>query len=458
MSRRAVRPVWVLEAVLHLVLVVSWVVAYFAARRSLADMPPGTRNYILALYQSDDRLLLCLALGLVGVAALGARHRWPTAALVAVSALVFLVEFLFPYVTRIAFATTIMILVAVFWALWRTERFRLLATLSLALGALVTVPRYQVSRNLSTATIDGTAEPLVELTSIVTTLQSMILVAVAVAAAALVRRFDAQAVELAERNRELTEERAASARAAVLDERVRISRELHDVVAHHVTTMTVHAGAARQVVAARPEAATESLHQIERAGRDAVSELHRLLGFLRGDGDESARRDHEDDDRAPVPSLRHLDRLVDSLGPGLHCELTVAGDLGVVPQSVDVSAYRIVQEALTNVLKHSTATRAVVTVDADGRRVALRVVDRGRPVHGFDPAPNSDASPGPADPGPGRGHGLVGMRERAALHGGRLGAGPDPDGGWLVEAELPYEPIQVARDAVSAPRYERNAR
>ncbi|MEM7271515.1 MAG: histidine kinase [Actinomycetota bacterium] len=422
---------WPFEVVLVAVLTVSWTVGFLAARASLADVAPGTRNFFLALYETDDRLVIAAVLGLVGVAILVARHWYPTASFVGVSVVVFLIEWRYPFVIRVQFATTIMLLVAVFWALWRTDRFRPLALVAVAVGALVTVPAYRVNTNLSSAsTIEATPERLVDLTSLVGTLESVILVAVAIGAAALVRRFDAQAAELAVRNRELTEQRAATARAAVLDERVRISRELHDVVAHHVTTMTVHAGAARQIVAADPEAATGSLHQIEQAGRTAVLELQRLLGFLR-DGDDDPPDGH---DRAPVPSLRHLDALGSSLGVGIDCEVTVSGDLGAIPQSVDVSAYRIVQEALTNVMKHSTAGRAEVSVVADDRQVEVRVADRGparRP-----PARNGTDS-GPAN---GHGHGLVGMRERATLHGGTVAAGPD-GAGWLVRARLPYEVV-----------------
>ncbi|MEL7157309.1 MAG: sensor histidine kinase [Actinomycetota bacterium] len=429
-TRISLRMLVTLEALLFVVLVLSWTVAFLAARGALNDIPTGSRNYFLALYDTDGRLWLSFVLGVAGAVVLVARHWYPTASFVAVSAIVLVIERSFPYVTRVQFATTIMLLVAVFWAMWRTRRFTLVALLALAVAAAITVPRYQVNRNLSTASsLELTSVRLVDLTSFVSTLQLMLLVAVAIGAAALIRRYDAQAAELAERNRELTEQRAASARAAVLDERVRIARELHDVVAHHVTTMTVHAGAARQVVAVKPEAATEALQQIEQAGRDAVLELQRLLGFLRGD---DGRVDGDDAGRAPIPSLRHLDRLGASLGPEFDYELTVDGDLETVPQSVDVSAYRIVQEALTNVMKHSTADRAQVTVAAGGGEVAIRVVDDGTgPVAaGWGP----DRSSAPAS-----GLGLVGMRERASLHGGTISVGPDPDGGWLVEAVLPYE-------------------
>lgn len=431
------RTLLVFEGLLLSVLALSWTVAYLAAQGALNELPVGSRNYLLALYVTEGRLWPALVLGLVGAGLLLARHWWPTAAFLGVSAVVLYIEWTYPYLTRVQFASTIMLVVSAFWALWLTSRFRLLAAVAVAVAAGTTAATYEVNRNLSTASsLDLTSERLVDLGSAAATLQSIVLVVVAIAAAALVRRFDEQAVELAQRNQELTEQRAATARAAVLDERVRIARELHDVVAHHVTTMTVHAGAARQVVAVKPEAVTESLQQIEDAGRDAVLELHRLLGFLRGDDDGGPGADGRPgaangaNGRGPTPSLRDLDRLGTSLGTELQCEWHLDGDFDAVPQSVEVSAYRIVQEALTNVLKHSTANRAAVAVAAGQHEVSIRVSDAGLVAAGDRRAPAT---------GPPSGHGLVGMRERASLHGGAISVGPAPDGGWLVEAVLPYE-------------------
>lgn len=438
-DRVSVRMLVLVEVVLVATLVLSWVVAYLAAQGALDQLPVGSRNYLLALYATEGRLWPALALAFVGIGLLVARHWWPTMSFVGVSGVVVFIDFSYPYLTRLQLASTIMLVVATFWTLWLTDRFRLLAVLAVLVAAASTAAGYQVNRNLSTAsTLDLTSERFVDIGSGVTTLQSMLLVAVAIGAAALVRRFDDQAAELAERNRELAErnreldeQRAASARAAVLDERVTIARELHDVVAHHVTTMTVHAGAARQVVAAKPAAATESLQQIEQAGRDAVFELQRLLGFLRGD-DHDGRVDSDGrggagqghNGRGPTPSLRHLNQLGGSLDGGLECRWDLSGDFEAVPQSVDVSAYRIVQEALTNVMKHSTADRATVTVHAAPDQVSVCVADPG-------PSRESSATK-PA------GHGVVGMRERASLHGGSVSVGPDGDGGWSVEAMLPY--------------------
>ncbi len=222
--------------------------------------------------------------------------------------------------------------------------------------------------------------------------------------------------EAAERRAAQAErEREESARRAVFEERVRIARELHDVVAHHVSTMGVQAGAARVVVDRDPARAKEALSAIELSSRQAVAELHRLLGFLRQAGDR--------DDRAPQPGLSQLPRLAASMGDSdLAVAVSVEGEARPLPPTVDVSAYRIVQEALTNTLKHSAASRADVHLRYWPDELEVEVVDDGRPG-------------GAAADGPG-GLGLIGMRERVALHGGQLSAGPAATGGFAVKARL----------------------
>lgn len=219
--------------------------------------------------------------------------------------------------------------------------------------------------------------------------------------------------DLRARTAELEAEREENARRAILDERVRIARELHDVVAHHVSVMGLQAGAARRAFEQDPDAAREALRTVEHSGREAVRELHQLLGFLR-QGEGAA------DD--PQPGLSRLPGLVEQVGEaGLDVELEVDPGLAV-PDSVGLSAYRIVQEALTNSLRHGGALRASVRIapEQDGLSV---VVD-------------DDGAAAPPTGGAG-GHGLLGMRERAALHQGRFDAGPRPEGGWRVEAFLP---------------------
>jgi signal transduction histidine kinase len=203
---------------------------------------------------------------------------------------------------------------------------------------------------------------------------------------------------------------------AVFEERVRIARELHDVVAHHVSMMGVQAGAARLVIDADADKAKQALAAIERSSREAVAELHRLLGFLRQAGDS--------DTLGPQPGLGELDRLAASLSDSaLAVEVSVEGEQRSLPPTVDVSAYRIVQEALTNTLKHSVASRAEVHLRYWPDELEVEVVDDGRPTA----APSTASS----------GLGLIGMRERATLHGGQLSAGPAAGGGFAVKARLP---------------------
>jgi signal transduction histidine kinase len=224
---------------------------------------------------------------------------------------------------------------------------------------------------------------------------------------------------------EAAEQRAAdaerggeeNARRAVFEERVRIARELHDVVAHHVSMMGVQAGAARVVIERDLVKAKETLSAIEESSRQAVGELHRLLGFLRQAGDQ--------DDLAPRPGLGQLPQLAASMGDSeLAVAVTIEGEERSLPPLIDVSAYRIVQEALTNTLKHSAASRADVHVRYWPGELEVEIVDDGR---GATRA--AAAAPG--------GLGLIGMRERAALHGGQLNAGPASGGGFAVRVKLP---------------------
>jgi signal transduction histidine kinase len=214
--------------------------------------------------------------------------------------------------------------------------------------------------------------------------------------------------ELAERERE---ERA---RAAVAEERARIARELHDVVGHSVSVMTVQASGVRRLLRPEQEREREALLVVERTGREALAEMRRLVGVL--------RRPEEAPALAPQPSLDHLDRLVQQAQEaGLPVELRIEGDAVQLPVGVDLTAYRLVQEGLTNALKHARATRAEVLVRYEDGHVELTVSDDGR-GNGR---------------GEGGGHGLVGMRERVSVYGGELEAGPRPSGGYRLRAKLP---------------------
>jgi signal transduction histidine kinase len=223
--------------------------------------------------------------------------------------------------------------------------------------------------------------------------------------------------KLAAQTVELQTEREENARQAVFAERVRIARELHDVVAHHVSVIGVQAAGARRVMDRQPARAAEALSSIEASSRQAVVELQRLLGFLRRAGDI--------DDLSPQPGLAQMGKLIEQVGRAeLAVDLTIEGEVKALSPTLDVSAYRVIQEALTNTRKHSMAKSASVRIQYGATELAVEVLDDG---------PGRDD----ARAGSQVSHGLIGMRERAALHGGHLRAGPRPDGGFSVHASFP---------------------
>jgi signal transduction histidine kinase len=209
-------------------------------------------------------------------------------------------------------------------------------------------------------------------------------------------------------------ERALTAREAVVEERARIARELHDAIAHNVSMMVVQAGAERRLVDPGATSTRETLQTIEQIGRGALTEMRRLVGMLRSD---------TPDPLAPQPGLRDLTTLAGQVREaGLPVDLRVEGDPRALPVGAALSAYRIVQEALTNALKHAGHARASVVVRYGADSLELEIVDDGA---------------GAAAEVPGGGHGLAGMRERVALYGGRFDAGHDPLGGFAVRVLLP---------------------
>jgi signal transduction histidine kinase len=232
----------------------------------------------------------------------------------------------------------------------------------------------------------------------------------------------ALAAELQERAVRLEGERADEARRAVASERARIARELHDVVAHHVSMMVVQAEAGPVAVERDPARAAGAFEAIAATGRQALVEMRRLLGVLRGDADGERAAS-----LAPQPGLADVRSLVEQVGrAGLEVELVVEGTQAPLPAGVDLSAYRIVQEALTNAVKHAGPGRARVLVRYGKDDLEVQVRDEG------------GAGPAPVPAGGGRaGRGLVGMRERVSLFGGELHAGPAPGGGFTVDARLP---------------------
>src|SRR5712691_2021998 len=226
--------------------------------------------------------------------------------------------------------------------------------------------------------------------------------------------------ELEERAARLERERNQDRRLAADEERTRIARELHDVVAHDVSVIAIQAGAARAVQASRPEVAAQALGLIETTARETLIELNRLLGVLRANNGATA-------DRRPQPGISQLPGLVEELrAAGLEVDARVEGEARPLSPAVDLSAYRILQEATTNVLKHARARRVDIRVRYAETMLALDVRDDGA-GDGRDPAASS-------------GHGLIGMRERVALFGGKLHAGRNRAGGFSVHARLPLTP------------------
>jgi signal transduction histidine kinase len=219
---------------------------------------------------------------------------------------------------------------------------------------------------------------------------------------------------------ELELQRSAALRQAAAEERARIARELHDVIAHNLSVVVIQAGAAQRVLDEQPEAAREALHQVEASGRVAMTEMRRLLGVLRRGDDEPLT--------VPQPGVASLTTLLDDIRvAGLPVMLRTSGEDRTLPPGIDVSVYRIVQEALTNTLRHAGATKATVEIRYLPRAVEIEVVDDGRGA-------------GEARPGGDVGHGLAGMRERAELFDGAFEAGPRPEGGFAVRVRLPSEP------------------
>ena len=230
----------------------------------------------------------------------------------------------------------------------------------------------------------------------------------------LVRQRHVYALALEDRAAALERERGANSRVAAAEERARIARELHDVLSHSVSVMVVQAGAERLALGSGRAATGEALEAIEQTGRQALAEMRRLLGMLRADGEPPAH--------APQPTVADLEHLVSQVcEAGLPVELLIQGDPTALPPGVAVCAYRIIQEALTNVLKHAGPASARVVVRYATHALVLEVADDGRGMREAE----------------GAGHGLIGMRERVALYGGDFDAGGRNGGGFVVRARLP---------------------
>ena len=312
---------------------------------------------------------------------------------------------------------------------WLTDRL-LAADLAL-LVAFYTVAAYSSARRvlLAAAVLEtGAVMAAIRFAPPGTTVWAWILMSGMITAAGVLgtnlRTRRAYLAALEDRAARLEHEHDQQAQLAVAAERARIAREMHDIVAHHISVMIALADGAAYASRTDPVQAAEVMGRVSNSGRQALDEMRRLLGVLRHGSTQPAL--------APQPVIGDLDELIGTVrAAGLPTQLTVTGTHFPLPASAELVVYRLVQEALTNVLKHAAATRASVRLDygAD-RRLAIDVTDNGR---------GSTAPPSAAR------HGLAGMRERAAVFGGTVQAGPQPGGGWRVSIRLRTEEAEALR-------------
>jgi signal transduction histidine kinase len=235
------------------------------------------------------------------------------------------------------------------------------------------------------------------------------------------RRRRARWAELRARTERLEREREEEARRAVTEERLRIARELHDVIAHSMSVIAVQSAVGNHVIDAQPAEARQALAAIEATSRSALTEMRRLLGVLRQEGEPRGSL-------TPAPGLADLGSLVSQVrDAGLQVWINVEGQRESVPPGIDLSAYRVIQEALTNVIKHAGSAAATVTIRYRDDSVTVEIANQAPAVPvAHVPAPRT-----------GSGHGIIGMRERVAVFGGEFSVGPRPDGGFLVRACFP---------------------
>jgi signal transduction histidine kinase len=324
-----------------------------------------------------------------------ARRRWPFGAAAFVLVVAALTSYAEPLLIPWAFVPFVSILGSVFLLAMLDDRVQRRAGVALAAAAILIV---------------GWFDPATSWDEYfwVSTICAMVWLA-----GYALRRKLVEAEGVRERFEREREERA---REAVAEERARLARELHDVVGHSVSVMTVQASAVRRLLLPEQEKEREALEVVEQTGRQALAEMRRLVGVL--------RRPEEAPTLAPQPSLEHLDKLLAHVrDSGLPVDLRVEGEPARLSAGVDLTAYRLVQEGLTNALKHARANRAEVVVRYRDGEIELEVADNG--TGGGD--------------GSGGGHGLVGMRERVAVYGGQLEAAPRPEGGFRLRARLPLE-------------------
>ncbi|HEX2381183.1 MAG TPA: sensor histidine kinase [Acidimicrobiales bacterium] len=372
---------WLLDAVLASVFLVLVLVGHFAASRD-ANVE----------YRDPDVLSVVLS---VGVAVPFYFRRYAPLAVLLISEACVVALTAGEYQTG---AAPTILLVAVYTvAAWCSARDRAIGVVAVAIGLTI----------VAVAGIPGS--------NAADTFFTSVLFAAAYLVGATVRNRRLYSEQLEERARTLERDRDEQARRAVAEERLHIAQDLHDVVAHSMGVIAVQAGVGAHVIDTDPEEAKHTLEAISQTSRSTLAEIRRMLGVLRDDQGASY---------TPAPGLADLDKLLrDVSGAGLEVSVRSEGTRAELPPGVDFTAYRIVQEALTNVLKHAGRARATVVVGYEDGALRLEIEDDGRGVNGR-------AVPG--------GHGLLGMRERVSVYGGSLEAGPRTGGGFRVSVRLPY--------------------
>jgi signal transduction histidine kinase len=378
------------------------VVATVAAVWAAVALNQSSRAWLLA-----TPTLVVLGIALT-TAPLAFRRRYPATSFGIIMAAVIATS---GYTTTVSFAAVIF---AAYSAV-AYSRYRRMALLTVSTAAIIV-----------TAAFANTTPP------VPARFTAFLILLPTVAVAIGMRSWRQRAGDSAERLRQAEAEHEAETRRAVEAERGRIASELHDVVTHNVSVMVVQAGAARRVLGSSPgqtrdafwvQTAVEALLAVEASGRTAMGELRHLLGLLAPSGEAP---DGDDDALVPQPDVGQVRSLVERVrAAGLPVELTITG-ARALPPGVDLAAYRVVQEALTNVIKHANQARTVVRIEYRPHELLIDVADDG-------------LAAGASRLQPGGGRGLIGLRERIAIYGGDLDAGPRPGGGWRVQARIPLE-------------------
>jgi signal transduction histidine kinase len=370
---------------------------------ALAVALVAVRAFEIHYRHLHDPRIDAVALAAAAALALAFRHRWPLAVWGATLAVVPAVIALDPA----SGAVSVPVLVSVYTVATLDGRRRALAVAAVSAIALALARGLIQLKGWSDART--AAEP------------ALVVAALFLGWAVSGRR--AYIAEIEDRAARAEASREEELRHSLDAERLRIARELHDVVAHSIATINVQAGVAAHVIERNPEHAAQALTTIKASSKDALRELRNIVGIL--------RQPEDNESRAPAPGLAQLDVLIAAArDAGLPLDVRVTGQRRALPPTIDLAAYRIVQESLTNVLRHAGRATASVTIDYDDAQLVLDIADDGRATKRTN---GSDGHPG---------HGIAGMRERASAFGGALDAGPLDSGGFRVHAEIPL-PVET---------------